>query len=119
MSREDLVSALGTIASSGTRAFIDKVGGGGRRSGAPTGHSLIGQFGIGFYSAFMVADRVIVETRRAGYGGCLALDAATARAPTTSSRSHSTRPPPAAPGSSCHINAASDEFLETPIGSRA
>ena len=73
MDRSDLVGALGTIASSGTRAFLDKVSAprpseegeheGGK--GAATG-DLIGQFGIGFYSAFMVADRVDVQTRRAG-----------------------------------------------------
>lgn len=61
LSREDLVSALGSIANSGTRAFLEKMSGG---EGAPA--ELIGQFGIGFYSAFMVADRVVVDTRRAG-----------------------------------------------------
>jgi molecular chaperone HtpG len=61
MSHQDLTSALGTIASSGTRAFLEKVKA--SESGAA---ELIGQFGIGFYSAFMVADRVVVETRRAG-----------------------------------------------------
>ncbi len=64
MSRDDLVSALGTIASSGTRAFLDRVG---EKDGeAATAQTLIGQFGIGFYSAFMVAGSVRVETRRAG-----------------------------------------------------
>ncbi len=63
MSRDDLVSALGTIASSGTRAFLDKVG---DEKEVETGQNLIGQFGIGFYSAFMVAGSVVVETRRAG-----------------------------------------------------
>ena len=79
MSREDLTEALGTIARSGTRAFLDRVGGGEAASGdtpetddadtgtAPSAKSdLIGQFGIGFYSAFMVADRVVVDSRRAG-----------------------------------------------------
>ena len=61
MSRQDLAAALGTIANSGTRAFLEKVKG--SESGAA---ELIGQFGIGFYSAFMVADQVVVETRRAG-----------------------------------------------------
>jgi molecular chaperone HtpG len=61
MSREDLSVALGTIANSGTRAFLEKVNG--SEAGAA---ELIGQFGIGFYSAFMVADLVVVETRRAG-----------------------------------------------------
>ncbi len=66
MSEADLTNALGTIASSGTRAFLDKLGSteGGEKPAA--GADLIGQFGIGFYSAFMVADQVVVETRRAG-----------------------------------------------------
>jgi molecular chaperone HtpG len=62
MAREDLDRALGTIASSGTKAFLDKIGPGAE---AESGN-LIGQFGIGFYSAFMVADSVEVRTRRAG-----------------------------------------------------
>jgi molecular chaperone HtpG len=61
MSRHDLTSALGTIANSGTRAFLEKV-----KASDSGAAELIGQFGIGFYSAFMVADRVVVETRRAG-----------------------------------------------------
>jgi molecular chaperone HtpG len=66
MSREELVGALGTIASSGTRAFLEKLDADDKaKEGAA---NLIGQFGIGFYSAFMVADRVVVETRRAGEG---------------------------------------------------
>jgi len=72
MNQSELVQALGTIASSGTRAFLEKMEGstsGEEREiegggGAPA--KLIGQFGIGFYSAFMVADKVDVETRRAG-----------------------------------------------------
>ena len=62
MSRADLDAALGTIASSGTKAFLDKIG----SDAAAESGNLIGQFGIGFYSAFMVADEVVVETRRAG-----------------------------------------------------
>ncbi len=61
MSREDLSVALGTIANSGTRAFMEKV-----KASEGGAAELIGQFGIGFYSAFMVADLVVVETRRAG-----------------------------------------------------
>lgn len=67
MNQDELINALGTIASSGTRAFLDRLAQ--TESGAedtPRGSELIGQFGIGFYSAFMVADRVIVETRKAG-----------------------------------------------------
>ena len=70
MSHQDLTDHLGTIARSGTRAFLDRLG---TASGdAVEGEEgrekldLIGQFGIGFYSAFMVADRVDVFTRRAG-----------------------------------------------------
>ncbi len=61
MSRSDLAVALGTIANSGTRAFLEKIQG-----PENVAAELIGQFGIGFYSAFMVADQVVVETRRAG-----------------------------------------------------
>ena len=62
MSRDELVQALGTIAHSGTKAFMDRIEGaqGDERA------TLIGQFGVGFYSAFMVADRVDVFSRRAG-----------------------------------------------------
>ncbi|GAC1335439.1 MAG: molecular chaperone HtpG [Beijerinckiaceae bacterium] len=65
MSREELSTALGTIASSGTRAFLEKLGGD-EKSAIAT--DLIGQFGIGFYSVFMVADKVEVDTHRAGSG---------------------------------------------------
>ena len=63
MDRDDLDRALGTIASSGTKAFLDRIG---EKAGEDESGNLIGQFGIGFYSAFMVADRVAVKTRRAG-----------------------------------------------------
>lgn len=62
MSEGDLVEALGTIARSGTKSFMERLG----EAGAKDAQALIGQFGIGFYSAFMVAGRVTVETRRAG-----------------------------------------------------
>jgi molecular chaperone HtpG len=61
MNHDDLVENLGTIARSGTAAFLDKASGDAKKDLA-----LIGQFGVGFYSAFMVADRVEVLTRRAG-----------------------------------------------------
>src|SRR5438445_2141657 len=60
MSRDDMAEALGTIARSGTRAFIERAGSGSEDT------QLIGQFGVGFYSAFMVADRVDVISRLAG-----------------------------------------------------
>ena len=61
MSHQELVDNLGTIARSGTAAFVDQIARDGDKAG-----NLIGQFGVGFYSAFMVADQVTVITRRAG-----------------------------------------------------
>jgi molecular chaperone HtpG len=70
MSRQDLTEHLSTIARSGTRAFLEQLGEAGDGTGdadkAGERLDLIGQFGIGFYSAFMVARRVEVFTRRAG-----------------------------------------------------
>ena len=67
MSRDELIENLGTIARSGTEAFVKRMaaeeGAGGRENEAA---GLIGQFGVGFYSAFMVAERVEVATRKAG-----------------------------------------------------
>ncbi len=60
MDRQELIDNLGTVARSGTRAFIDKL------AEVKDGAGLIGQFGVGFYSAFMVADRIEVTSRRAG-----------------------------------------------------
>ncbi len=61
MNHDDLLETLGTIAKSGTGAFLEHVG-----KGDKDDMSLIGQFGVGFYSAFMVADSVDVVTRKAG-----------------------------------------------------
>ena len=61
MNRDDLIETLGTIARSGTQAFLSRLTG-----DAKTDLSLIGQFGVGFYSAFMVAEQVDVLTRKAG-----------------------------------------------------
>jgi molecular chaperone HtpG len=60
MDRQELIDNLGTIARSGTRSFLSRL------SEAKDGAGLIGQFGVGFYSAFMVADRIVVTSRRAG-----------------------------------------------------
>lgn len=62
MDRADMIEALGTIARSGTRAFMDRIEAAQGKDGA----QLVGQFGVGFYSAFMVASKVEVLTRRAG-----------------------------------------------------
>ncbi|MBI4809497.1 MAG: molecular chaperone HtpG [Nitrosomonadales bacterium] len=61
MSRDEVISNLGTIAKSGTRDFFSKLSGDQQKDA-----HLIGQFGVGFYSAFIVADKVSVLTRRAG-----------------------------------------------------
>ncbi|MCR4304919.1 MAG: molecular chaperone HtpG [Gallionella sp.] len=61
MNRDEVISNLGTIAKSGTREFFSRLSGDQQKDA-----HLIGQFGVGFYSAFIVADRVTVLTRRAG-----------------------------------------------------
>lgn len=61
MSRDDVIDHLGTIAKSGTSEFLQSLTGEQQKDS-----QLIGQFGVGFYSAFIVADKVTVETRRAG-----------------------------------------------------
>jgi molecular chaperone HtpG len=61
MSRDDIIEHLGTIARSGTTEFLQQMTGDQQKDA-----QLIGQFGVGFYSAFIVADKVVVESRRAG-----------------------------------------------------
>jgi molecular chaperone HtpG len=60
MDRQELIDNLGTIARSGTKSFLSRL------TEAKDGAGLIGQFGVGFYAAFMVADRISVTSRRAG-----------------------------------------------------
>ena len=60
MDRQELIDNLGTIARSGTRSFLSRL------TEAKEGAGLIGQFGVGFYAAFMVAERIVVTSRRAG-----------------------------------------------------
>ena len=66
MSAEEAASHLGTIAKSGTREFMAKLKEEGKTGDPKKDANLIGQFGVGFYSGFIVADRLTVETRRAG-----------------------------------------------------
>jgi molecular chaperone HtpG len=74
MDRQELIDALGTIARSGTKAFLDRIEAGQGEQGGQAGQggegaegqALIGRFGVGFYSAFMVAERVDVISQRAG-----------------------------------------------------
>ncbi len=61
MSRDEAIEHLGTIAKSGTKEFFSRLSGDQQKDAA-----LIGQFGVGFYSAFIVADRITVDSRRAG-----------------------------------------------------
>ncbi len=61
MSAQEAIDHLGTIAKSGTRDFMSRLG-----ADQKDGAQLIGQFGVGFYSGFIVADRIVVESRRAG-----------------------------------------------------
>ncbi|MCE7916944.1 MAG: molecular chaperone HtpG, partial [Nitrosomonas sp. PRO5] len=61
MSRQEVINNIGTIAKSGTREFFDSLTGDQAKDA-----NLIGQFGVGFYSAFIVADKVTLTTRRAG-----------------------------------------------------
>src|SRR5262249_24330972 len=61
MSRQEVIEQIGTIAKSGTREFLARLA-----SDAAKDAHLIGQFGVGFYSSFIVADRVTLTTRRAG-----------------------------------------------------
>src|SRR6202008_1220535 len=61
MTRDEAVLHLGTIAKSGTKEFFGKLSGDQQKDAA-----MIGQFGVGFYSGFIVADKITVESRRAG-----------------------------------------------------
>ena len=66
MSREEVIDNLGTIAKSGTKAFLEQLQKAKETNAAITDKEMIGQFGVGFYSAFMVAEKVTVVTRKAG-----------------------------------------------------
>ena len=61
MTHDDLVARIGTVAASGTLAFLEEL----KKADKPVDAQLIGQFGVGFYASFMVADEVVIETRHA------------------------------------------------------
>ncbi|MDA0875073.1 MAG: molecular chaperone HtpG [Bacteroidetes bacterium] len=61
MTKEDLLKRIGTVASSGTLEFVQEL----KKQDGPVDASMIGQFGVGFYSAFMVADTITIDTRHA------------------------------------------------------
>lgn len=68
MSRQEVTETIGTIASSGTKKFLEALSDGQGSEDSSSQSQLIGQFGVGFYSAFIVADKVTLKTRRAGLG---------------------------------------------------
>ncbi len=105
MSREEVIENIGTIARSGTRRFLDALSGDARKD-----TQLIGQFGVGFYSTFIVADRVELVTRRAD------ADAAEGVRWTSGGSGDYTLETVAAPARgtavTLHLKADEDEFLE-------
>ena len=66
MTKAEVIDNIGTIAKSGTRAFLEKLKEAKESDAALSDKDMIGQFGVGFYSAFMVAEKVVIVTRRAG-----------------------------------------------------
>ena len=66
MSKEEVVQNLGTIAHSGTKAFLENLAKSKKEGEGSANPELIGQFGVGFYASFMVADKVVVDTLKAG-----------------------------------------------------
>ena len=104
MSREEVIANIGTIARSGTREFAAALTG-----DAAKDARLIGQFGVGFYSSFLVADRVVLETRRAG------ADAADGVRWESTGEGEYTIEPATLPGRgttvTLHLRAEMDEFL--------
>ncbi|MCF7990670.1 MAG: molecular chaperone HtpG [Thiohalocapsa sp.] len=66
LGRQEVIDTIGSIASSGTRRFLEAMSAGGEGGEQAVDNALIGQFGVGFYSAFIVADKVTLISRRAG-----------------------------------------------------
>ena len=108
MTKDELARNLGTIARSGTRAFSQSLGEA-KGQGDDDRPSLIGQFGVGFYAAFMAADRVIVTSRRAGTEEAWAWSSDGKGTYTLEPAARET------PGTDIvlHLKADADEYLET------
>ncbi len=107
MDREDLVENLGTIARSGTARFLEALER--EKEGEARGPDLIGQFGVGFYAAFMVADRVVVVSRKAGgeHGWIWASDGRTGF-----SVGEAEELPPRGTAVTLHLKEDAEEFLD-------
>ena len=105
MDREDLAENLGTIARSGTTRFLEQLSGEQEHD-----LKLIGQFGVGFYSVFMVADRVVVQSRKAGeeQGWLWASDGRTGY-----TVQEAPGPVPRGTAVTLHLKADAKEFLDT------
>jgi molecular chaperone HtpG len=102
MSRQEVIDNIGTIAKSGTREFLNALSGDQKKDAA-----LIGQFGVGFYSAFIIADRVTLVTRRAGSSEAVQWESTGEGEYTLSSADKATR------GTDVilHLREGEDEFL--------
>ena len=103
MSRDEVVANIGTIASSGTRKFLEALS-----ADQKTDANLIGQFGVGFYSAFVVADKVTLTTRRAGANEGVRWESAGTGEYTLDSADKAARGTEV----TLHLKADEDEFLQ-------
>ena len=104
MSRDEVIANIGTIASSGTRKFLEAMS-----VEQKADANLIGQFGVGFYSAFVVADRVTLVTRKAGANGAEGVRWESAG---TGEYSLETVDAPRGTSVTLHLKADEDEFLQ-------
>ena len=88
MTREEVIENLGTIAKSGTKAFLEQMKKAKEENQDISDKDLIGQFGVGFYSAFMVAEKVTVVTRKAGTQQAVRWESTAERVPRHDGHAH-------------------------------